>query len=88
VRRALLAFLVAAGAATATPASAVCGAGLCAVSGCTGTVNVCATTGSCSGGVSVCPFADPDDCHSSVDVCLDVVLIGFDCIEPLCHIGT
>jgi hypothetical protein len=36
-------------------------------------VNVCLSEQSCSGTVSVCPMADPEDCHSNVDVCLDFV---------------
>jgi hypothetical protein len=40
---------------------------------CHNTVNVCPTATSCSGYVSVCPMADPDDCSSYVDVCLDFI---------------
>jgi hypothetical protein len=36
-------------------------------------VNVCLTAQSCSGFVSICPMAHPDDCRSNVDVCLDFV---------------
>lgn len=40
---------------------------------CDGQVNVCLDAQECSGGISVCPMAHPDDCHSNVDVCLDFV---------------
>ena len=36
-------------------------------------INVCLSEQECSGFVSVCPMAHPDDCHSNVDVCLDFV---------------
>ena len=36
-------------------------------------VNVCLSEQSCSGFVSVCPMAHPDDCHSNIDVCLDFI---------------
>lgn len=36
-------------------------------------INVCLSAQSCSGTVSVCPMAHPDDCHSNVDVCLDFI---------------
>ena len=65
------------------PAHAICaGSLLCAVDGCTGTVNVCPTARQCSGGVSVCPTAHPRDCHSSVDVCLGPLTICIPCIPP------
>lgn len=68
-----------------TPAHAVCaGTLLCAVDGCTGTVNVCGSR-SCSGGVSVCPFAHPRDCHSNVDVCFGLVpqwCLPGSCVAP------
>jgi len=35
--------------------------------------NVCPSAQGCSGTVSVCPMAHPDDCQSNVDVCLDFV---------------
>ena len=64
-------------------AQAVCAGNLvCTIDGCSGTVNVCGGQ-SCSGGVSVCPFAHPDDCHSSVDVCLNLhVYVCISCIPP------
>lgn len=40
---------------------------------CRDTVNVCPTAQHCSGWVSVCPMADPENCASYVDVCLDFV---------------
>jgi hypothetical protein len=74
VRRVLAAAAIAATALlTPAPASAICAGPLCAIDGCAGTVNVCPTAQSCSGGVSVCPMAHPNDCHSSVDVCLNLV---------------
>jgi hypothetical protein len=38
-----------------------------------GGVNICPSAQECSGTVSVCPMAHPDDCQSNVDVCLDFV---------------
>lgn len=38
-----------------------------------GSINICLSEQECSGFVSVCPMAHPDDCHSNVDVCLDFV---------------
>jgi hypothetical protein len=40
---------------------------------CHDNVNVCPSAQACSGTVSVCPMAHPDDCQSNVDVCLDFV---------------
>lgn len=61
---------------------------LCAVSGCVGTVNVCPTARYCSGGVSVCPYATPANCHSTVDVCLGYVMPAFSCsgYEWVCRV--
>ena len=89
MRRALVAAAAAALAAgLGGPANAEVCAGrlLCAVDGCYGTANVCPTAQSCAGGVSVCPMADPDDCHSSVDVCLGLaVWIACDWVtRPIC----
>lgn len=81
MKRLVLAATLAAAAAFGGPANADVCAGnvLCAVSGCYGTVNVCPTAESCSGGVSVCPMAHPRDCHSSVDVCLNLIGPVLDC---------
>ena len=69
----------------AAPAQAICAIDvLCAVSECTGTVNVCASD-ECSGFVSVCPFADPEDCASTVDVCPGITITPTICIP--CIIG-
>jgi hypothetical protein len=74
VRRLIAAAAVAALAGfgpTGTAQADICaGSVLCALNGCTGTVNVCPSADSCSGFVSVCPFTHPRDCHSSIDVCL------------------
>ena len=41
--------------------------------GCHDQYNVCPSAQECSGTISVCPMAHPDDCASNVDVCLDFV---------------
>lgn len=81
--RRVLALAALAAAAFVTPASAdLCAGPLCAIDGCSGTVNVCGGE-ECSGVVSVCPFAHPDDCRSSVDVCLDATLtLCITCLPP------
>jgi hypothetical protein len=74
MRRLLLSAVLATACFGFAPSSdAVCaGTVVCGVSGCTGLVNACPTATSCAGGVSVCPWAEPDDCRSSVDVCLGI----------------
>jgi hypothetical protein len=86
MRRVLTAAMLAALAlsgVSGTGAHAVCGGVLaCAVTGCHGTVNVCAGPTACSGTVSVCPLSSPGQCTSTVDVCAGPIYIAHTCEEP------
>ena len=62
-------------------ADAVCATNvLCAVGGCTGTVNVCPTGASCTGTVNVCPLTPRNQCNGNIDVCGFGTICGIPCI--------